>query len=318
MPGDIVNDICDLGRLEKLIIASMPERPGDELRAADDAAAQAARIIKRHFELGHGPRVMAHRDEWAELINSRQLPDGSWPYNPQYMRDVRMIGHVSAGLWHLGAAPARRIAVVERLQRPAALKAWLDRREWARPWGGAGHDVIGLLQTMFCVGLGTRGVAQRVIDYTRELRDERGLMARGHFDEPGDQQFGATFAFGVVYDFLRVDFPQAPQLVEFILQRQHRSGSWSRAFPGGSLNMDAVYMLSRWTRNGSPQRPEAENALRKLVRWFVRELARLRGDELTQARIRIASTLGLLQEVFPSASQKNRIWRFGCDLTLHP
>lgn len=319
MQRDIVNDICDLAKLEKWLIARMPQRPTDDMRQAENGALQAAHVIKRHVELGHGPRVMEHRQEWIELINSHQRPDGSWPYDPQYMRDVRMIGHVTCGLWHMGARPARRIAAVEQLaSRPTQLGKWLDERQWTRPWGGAGHDCIGLLQTMFCCGLGSRGVGQAIIDYTRKLRDDRGLMAKGFFDEPGDQQFGATFAFGIIYDFLRVDLPQAPRLVEFILERQLPSGSWSAEFPGGSRNMDAVYLLSRWTRLGSPQRAPAEKALRKLAMYLKKQLATRRGAELAAAKTKIASTLGLLQEVFPSPGQANRIWRFGCDLTLHP
>src|SRR5690606_31486780 len=113
--------ITDMARLEKRLIARMPERPTPELLHADDGAAKMANIIKRHVEFGHAPRVLAHRQEWIDAINATQHPDGTWPYNPDYMRDIRMIGHVAAGLWHLGGQPAHRIRLVERLQRPAAL-----------------------------------------------------------------------------------------------------------------------------------------------------------------------------------------------------
>ena len=32
----------------------------------------------------------------------------------------------------------------------------------------------------------------------------------------------------------------------------------------------------------------------------------------------IATTLLLLQEVFPSETHRNRVWRYGCDMTIHP
>ena len=201
-----------------------------------------------------------------------------------------------------------------------ALTRWLEGLNWGHPWGGAGHDCIGLVQAMANVGLGTRGAAQAVLEFVNVRMRERetGLVARGLFDEPGDQQLGSAFAFGIVFEFLKADFPWAERLAGFILSRQHRSGSWSREFPGGSFNMDAAWMLSRWTRYGSPLRAPAEAALRRLARWLGREVSRRRGAERERALMKIATTVLLLQEVFPSSSHRNRVWRYSCDMTIHP
>ena len=34
--------------------------------------------------------------------------------------------------------------------------------------------------------------------------------------------------------------------------------------------------------------------------------------------MKIATTLLLLQEVFPPETHRNRIWRYSCDMTIHP
>ncbi len=82
--------------------------------------------------------------------------------------------------------------------------------------------------------------------------------------------------------------------------------------------MDAAWILSRWTRYGSPLRPDAEAALKRLCRWLKREVAKLKGAEKEAGLMKIATTLLLLQEVFPSESHRNRVWRYSCDMTIHP
>ncbi len=315
---DLVNDIYHLGKLEELMLSRMPAYPARALVKKSTAPALAG-IVKDHFMIGHGDRVLAHREAWIDAINETQRPDGTWPYDPQWMREVRVIGLVSGGLFHLGGRPRYRIELLDRFRRPRSLEKWLRERAWDHPWGGAGHDVIGLIATMTNLGLGTRGMAERVIRFIETQRQQgTGLIAEGHFDQPGDQQFGAAFAFGFLYDFLRVDCPWIDSLVQFILSRQKRSGSWAREFPGGSYNMDAAFMLSRWTRQNSPLRQDALAALRRLARYLKREIAKRHGREKQDAAIRIASTLLLLQETFPSPEHRNRVWRYGCDITLHP
>jgi len=312
---DIVNEIYDLARLEALMLRRLPARPPRRATPAE----RLAGIVSQHVTIGRKDRVMAHRDEWIDAINATQKRNGEWPYDPDWRREIGVIGQVSAALFQLGGRPKYRIRLVERLRRPAALNKWLRERNWAHPWGGAGHDVIGLVQTMANLGLPARGIAQRVVEFVEGLRQSgTGLLAEGHFDEPGDQQFGSTFAFGIIYEFLHLPLPDAPALVRFILSRQHRSGSWAKTFPGGSFNMDAVYLLSRWTRYGSPLRPDAETALKRLARYLKREIAKRRGREREDAAMVIAKTLLLLQEVFPSTRHRNRIWRYACDMTIHP
>ena len=319
---DLVNDIYDLTKLEKLIVKRSPARPTKRLVAKTPAEPLAGMVI-RHFNFGLGARVMPHRDEWIDAINSTQRPDGMWPKLPHacpWCDEMSPTGYVTAALWHLGGMPRYRVRPVEKLLKRPALVKWLAGRNWDHPWGGAGHECIGLVQTMANLGLGSRGAAQTVLNFVNErMRDPAtGIIARGHYDEPGDQQFGSSFAFGIIFEFLKVDFPWADDLVEFILSRQHASGSWSTEFPGGSFNMDATWMLSRWTRHGSPRRAKAEAALRRLARWLRREVAARRGDEKEAGLMKVATTLLLLQEVFPSEAHRNRVWRYSCDMTIHP
>ncbi len=319
---DIVNDIYDLVKLEKLIEDDLPKRPTRKMIAATPPETLAA-MVCRHFNFGLGSRILPHRDEWTDAINSAQERDGTWPRIPHscsWCGQARVAGRITGALWHLGGKPRYRLAWVERMSRKASLVKWLDDINWDHPWGGAGHDCIGLCQTMANLGLCTRGTVQTVLNHVNsKMRQlDTGLIAKGHFDEPGDQQFGSTFAFGIVFDFFKADFPWADDLVRFILSRQHRSGTWSKGFPGGSYNMDAAWILSRWTRYGSALRGDAEAALKRLARWLKREVAKLKGAEKKAGLMKIATTLLLLQEVFPSESHRNRVWRYSCDMTIHP
>lgn len=318
---DPVNDIYDLKKLEDLIATRTPSRPTKRLAAAP--AESIAGVVKRHFTFGLGPRVMPHRREWLDALDSSQRPDGTWPRIPHscpWCGEARVFGRITAAYWHLGARPRRPIKPLERLARRPALVRWLEGLNWDHPWGGAGHDCIGLVQAMANIGVCTRGAVQTVLDFVNErMRAPRtGLIAKGRFVRSGDQRFGSAFAFGIVFEFFKADFPWAERLVKFILSRQHASGSWSKDFPGGSFNMDAAWMLSRWTRYGSKHRGAAEAALRRLARWLKRQVAKLRGSEKEEALMKIATTLLLLQEVFPSAAHRNRVWRYSCDVTIHP
>lgn len=319
---DIVNDIYDLKKLEALIFKRTPKRPTKPLIASAPPE-RLAFMVKRHFDFGFGARIMSFREEWINAINSTQRPDGTWPFIPHSCipcRIIRPIGIITAALWHLGGQPKYRVKPVERLLNKRALIRWLEGLNWAHPWGDAGHNCIGLTQAMANIGIGTRGVVQMILNFAdQKMRDPiTGIIAKGHFDKPGDQQFGSSFAFGIIFEFFKVDFPWADRLVRFILSRQHASGSWSREFPGGSFNMDAVWMLSRWTRYGSRYRKDVEAALRKLARWLKREVANRKGEEKELGLMKIATTLLLLQEVFPSESHKNHVWRYSCDMTIHP
>jgi len=318
---DLVNDVYDLKKLEDLVERRTPKRPTRRL-VAKTPAEFLARMVQLHFVFGLGPRIMPYREEWIDAINSTQRPDGTWPtaHGCPYCPLMSATGYVTSALWYLGGRPRRRLRTVERLADRRSLRRWLEALNWGHPWGGAGHECIGLTQAMANLGISSRGTVQTVLDFVNErMREPRtGIIARGRFKEPGDQQFGSTFAFGIIFEFFKADFPWAERLVEFILSRQHPSGSWSREFPGGSYNMDAAWMLSRWTRHGSKHRAAAEAALRRLARWLKGEVARLRGAEKEAALLSIATTLLLLQEVFPSESHANRVWRYACDMTIHP
>jgi len=320
--SDPVNNIYDLKKLEDLVLKRTPKRPTKRL-VASTPPENLAGMVKRHFTFGAGARVMPHRQEWIDAINSTQRRDGTWPRIPHscpWCGDARVIGRITAALWHLGGMPRYRIKPIERLTRKPALIRWLEGLNWDHPWGGAGNDCIGLVQAMANLGICTRGTAQTVLNFANErMRSPRtGLIAKGRFRAAGDQQFGSAFAFGIIFEFLKVDFPWAGRLVEFILSRQLPSGSWSKEFPGGSYNMDAAWMLSRWTRYGSKHRARAEAALLRLARWLKRQVAGRRGAEKERALKKIATTLLLLQEVFPSEAHRNRVWRYGCDMTIHP
>lgn len=319
---DIVNDIYDLKKLEAFILKHTPKRPTKRMIATTQPSSLAG-MVTRHFNFGLGARIMPFRQEWIDALNASQLPDGTWPKRPYECSKCGVIsptGYVTGALWHLGGKPKRRIKMVEQLVDRRALIKWLEARNWEYPWGGAGHECIGLTQTMANIGLGTRGTIQTILNFVNEkMRDPKtGIIAKGHFDKPGDQQFGSSFAFGIIFDFFKVDFPCADKLVKFILSRQHRSGSWSKDFPGGSFNMDAVWMLSRWTRYGSKYRKDVKAALKKLARWLKCELAKCGGEKKVAGLMKIATTLLLLQEVFPSEHHKNRVWRYSCDMTIHP
>ena len=319
---DVVGGICDLAGLQRLVEERTPRRPAKKLVARHGAESLAA-MVCRHFNFGLGPRIMPYREEWIDAINSTQRADGSWDVPADscpWCGEARVIGRITAALWHLGGRPRRPVSFVERMARRATLLGWLRGLNWDHPWGGAGHDCIGLVQAMANVGVCSRGTVQTVLDFVNSQMREAGtgLIARGRFGEAGDQQFGSAFAFGIIFEFFKADFPWAERLVEFVLSRQRRSGSWSREFPGGSFNMDAAWMLSRWTRLGSPLRGEAEKALKRLARWLRREVAKLRGEARAEGLMSIATTLLLLQEVFPSESHRSPVWRYSCDMTIHP
>ncbi len=319
---DIVNDIYDLKKLEEFVLRHTPKRPTKRM-AAKAHAEDLAGAVRRHFDFGFGARIMPYRQEWIDAMNSTQRPDGNWtkkPYSCTWCSEMSTAGYITGALWHLGGKPRYKIKMAERLLKKRALIKWLETRHWGHPWGGAGHDCIGLTQVMANTGLGTRGMVQTVLNFVNEkMRDPKtGIIAKGHFDRPGDQQFGSSFAFGIIFAFFKVDFPWADRLVRFILSRQHPSGSWSKIFPGGSFNMDAAWMLSRWTRYGSKYRKDTEAALKKLARWLKRELPKTKGREWVAGLMKIATTLLLLQEVFPSERHKNRVWRYSCDMTIHP
>ncbi|MEX0745274.1 MAG: hypothetical protein WD118_06695 [Phycisphaeraceae bacterium] len=313
---DVVAAIIDPAELEALVLEGLDAPPAED----DDrpAEALAGRVVQA-FMLGQGWRVAEHRAAWLAALDKRQLADGTWPYDPNWRREIRIIGQVSAAYFLLGGRPRHRIALVDELQERQRLERWLAARNWASPWGGAGHDVIGLIQTMANLGIGSSGVACQVMDYVERLVDpESGHIAVGYHDEPGDQQFGACFAFGILYAFLHRGFPWADRLLDFLFTRQHASGSWAEQFPGGSFNMDAAWLLSRYTRLLPHRRAEAEAALRRLADYLRGELACRVGDERRKAALAMHKTIGLLAEVFPSPTHGHRIWRFATDVTIHP
>lgn len=313
---DPVSAIIDTGELEALMLQGLDAPPeADDERPAEDLA----QLVVRAYTLGQGALIARHRQRWLDALDARQRADGTWPYDPRWRRAIRVVGQVSAAYFLLGARPRHRIALIDELQDPAALRQWLERRNWDHPWGGAGHDVIGLIQSMANLGVGSAGTACRVMDFVQALAEpDTGHLAAGRFEVAGDQQFGAAFAFGIIYAFMRRPLPWAEPLLDFVLVRQYASGSWAPTFPGGSFNMDAAWLLSRYTRLMPHRREQAEQALRRLARYLAQELEQRQGEARQRAATQMFKTIVLLAEVFPHPQHRHRIWRFATDLTLHP
>jgi hypothetical protein len=179
---------------------------------------------------------------------------------------------------------------------------------WGHPWGGpdgAGHMVIGSMFALSDLGLLRQSTMNAAFDYLDSLRDDKyGVWSKGKFDpdKPAMAQLGGAFAFGMLYQRFNRPLHGAARACRMMMDLQSRSESGSyccdarRAWPHGSIDMDAVFVLVRYARLNADLWQQVQPSLRKYVAYFVRQM-----NEKFTVEYPVPKLLALLRPQFSEA-----------------
>jgi len=281
-------------------------------RALDAAAAHETVLLAQ--KLNRIDLVLPARDALVAALQRDQDPRTGLFAHAEYHVLLVPILERGTALHALGASFAHPVRELERiLASDAALREWLDALDWAWPWGGptgAGHNMICMTYSAADLGLISQAQLEIVRATLDAHRDETyGVWSRGHFTRPELKQLGGAFAMGIVYARFRWPLSNPAGVVRLLEEMQLPSGSWMAEWPSRSTDMDAAWLLDRYTRHDAALRTRAVAMLERLARCHVAKL----GDPVEGDKQSLGSSLNLLavlRTVFPDPGDDTPPWRF--------
>jgi len=120
---------------------------------------------------------------------------------------------------------------------------------------------------------------------------------------------GGAFAQGIVYARFGWPLSRPEGTVRMLEELQLETGSWNVNWPAGSTDMDAAWMLDRYTRHDAELRGRAMPMLERCAKYTLARLA----DPEDSAKASVGThvnLLSVLRTVFPDPSDDLPPWRF--------
>jgi hypothetical protein len=288
------------------------ERLAQNPDAADREAAYEA--VELAQKLGRLDMLLPCREKLIPLFQKDQDPQtGLWPRNEWHAPLVPAILHVPP-LKMLGGRPTHPVRAIERVvASTGSVREWLDGLDWAWPWGGptgAGHGMISLTFSAADLGLITVAQLEIIREKLEAGRDDvYGVWHRDHFTKPEVKQLGGAFAFGIVYARFRWPLLRPEGAIRMLEELQRPTGSWSDTWPAGSTDMDAAWMIDRYTSHDAALRARAMPMLERVAEYSVARLS----DPADFAKAALhtnVNLLSVLRKVFPDPQDDVQPWEF--------
>ena len=277
-------------------------------------AASAHNTVLTALKLNRIDLVLPSRDALVAALRKDQDPNTGAFAHAEY--HVPLVPFLERGvvLHALGATFAHPPRPLERiLESGKSLDSWLKAIDWAWPWGGptgAGHNMISMTYTADDLGLISQSQLETVRATLEAHRDETyGVWSRGRFTRPELKQIGGAFAMGIVYARFRWPLSNPAGVVRLLEEMQLPGGSWTTEWPSRSTDMDAVWLIDRYTRRDAALRPRALALLERAARYHVAKLL----DPVEGPKQALGSSLNLLavlRGVFPDPDDDTPPWRF--------
>ncbi len=284
-------------RIAEHVHGGITRRPGSvDVYAPSDLACILFTI--RRLDL-----TSAERDVMVGAIARYQEPDTGQFVSDGYHSVYHATAFALAALELLNArAPAPRF--LEPLLEWTALKAWLEERDWERPWSGAGHDVPGVASALAVTEMAPLSWYHRLFDWLDQEQDPAtGMWRRGAFAALTTNQLGAAFHFYFIYEHFRRPIPRCEAILDATLSLQAASGSWTPNMPPGFIDLDAAYTLSRASRVAQHWRADALAGLRRLADYTLASVLdpeqRVCTFADTHTALGTVACLAALQEALP-------------------
>ena len=287
-------------------------------RALDDLdvgdAAKAGDLLGLAQKLDCLDRVPPHRDRLIEALRADQDPDtGMWTHEEWHVPLVPVLQRVPM-LHLLGAPPLHPVRELERiLSSDEALRDWVESLDWSHPWGGptgAGHNLISFTYSADDLGLISQAqleIIRQVVEAGRD--DVYGVWHRDHLKTPEMMHLGGAFATGIVYARFGWPLDRPEGTVKLLEEIQLPTGSWNENWPAGSADMDAAWLLDRYTRHNAGLRKRAMPMLERCAEYTVKRLTD--PDDFAKAAIDThLNLLSILRNLFPNPNDDLPPWRF--------
>jgi hypothetical protein len=292
-------------------LAALDELPE---HAREGRAESISGFVTLALKLDRLDRVAPHREALLTALQAGQDPDtGTWAHEEWHVPLVPVLQRVTA-LHALGARPMHPVRELERvLSDERTLRRWVEGLDWSRPWGGptgAGHSLISMTYSADDLGLITQSQLEIIRCIVEAGRDDvYGAWHRDHLGTPAMMHLGGGFAQGIVYARFGWPLDRPGGTVRLLEELQLESGSWNERWPAGSTDMDAAWMLDRYTRHDAALRRRALGMLERCARYTIARLGEPENAEKTSIGTHV-NLLSVLRGVFPDPADDVPPWRF--------
>ena len=279
----------------------------------DDREKVIGTIALAH-RLGRLDLVLPRRERLIPILQQGQDgASGGFPHEEWHVPLVPVLLTVT-GLRVLGAGLLHPVRELERiLSSDEALRDWVESLDWSHPWGGptgAGHNLISFTYSADDLGLISQAqleIIRQVVDAGRD--DVYGVWHRDHLKTPEMMHLGGAFATGIVYARFGWPLDRPEGTVKLLEEIQLPTGSWNENWPAGSADMDATWLLERYTRHDAALRRRAMPMLERCAEYTVKRLTD--PDDFAKAAIDThLNLLSILRALFPNPNDDLPPWRF--------
>jgi len=277
-------------------------------------ASKASGLLNLAQKLDCLDRALPHRDRLLAALRADQDPEtGMWVHEEWHVPFVPVLQRVTM-LYLLGERPTHPVPEIERiLASDETLRAWVEGLNWSHPWGGAtgaGHSLIGFTYSADDLGLITQAqleIIRRVVEAGRD--DVYGAWHRDHLKTPEMLHLGGAFAQGIVYARFGWPLERVEGTVRMLEELQRDTGSWNENWPAGSTDMDAAWLLDRYTRHDAALRARAMPMLERCADYTVKRLTD--PDDFAKASLGThLNLLSVLRTIFPDPNDDLPPWEF--------
>ena len=301
------------------VVRAMHARALDELaqlpeHAREGRAESVSSLVTLARKLDRLDLVTPHRELLVAALQHDQDPDtGMWKHEEWHVPLVPVLQRVTA-LAVVGAKPLGPVRELERiLADDDTLRAWVEGLDWSHPWGGAtgaGHSLIGLTFSADDLGRITQAQLEIIRGIVEAGRDDvYGAWHRDYLKTPEMLHLGGAFAQGIVYARFGWPLDRPEGVVKMLEELQRDTGSWNVRWPAGSTDMDAAWMLDRYTRHDAVLRARAMPMLERCADYTLARLAD--PDDAAKASVGThVNLLAVLRTLFPDPADDLPPWRF--------
>ena len=265
-------------------------------------------------KLGRLDLVIPHREKLILTLQKDQDPDtGLWPHEEWHVPLVPVLLRATT-LRVLGARLTHPVRELERiLSSDDTVRAWVETLDWSHPWGGptgAGHNLICVTYSADDLGLITQAhleIIRQVVEGGRD--DTYGVWHRDHLKTPEMMHLGGACAQGLVYARFGWPLDRPEGTVKMLEEIQLPTGSWNENWPAGCSDMDAVWLLERYTLHDAALRRRAMPMIERCAEYTIRRLTD--PDDFEKARLWThLNLLSILRAVFPNPKDDVPPWKF--------
>lgn len=218
---------------------------------------------------------VGRRDRWLDAFTALQDPTtGAFVEREPSHLVIHATAFSVAAMELLDLEPAHPLRVLERWHDVGSIEPWLAGLDWERYAYLFSHEGAGVASL---AAIRPRDFADGWLDgFFRALDgylDPATGMHGRNKPAAGDlDQIGATFHYAFVHEHCDVELRGARERIDAILGLQRPDGLWDPDNPWW-LTLDAVYLLSRGSRQVPERRDRVDVALRSAAGWLADHVA---------------------------------------------